>query len=66
MAQTRSGFSRRALLGGAAVVAVVGGAAFSFGGGGMRHSTSDDKTLNRGNGGEPDSLDPQKIQISTE
>jgi oligopeptide transport system substrate-binding protein len=66
MAQTRSGFSRRALLGGGAVVAVIGGAAFSLGGGATRHSTFDNKTFNRGNGAEPDSLDPQKIQLSWE
>lgn len=66
MAQARSGFSRRALLGGGAVVAVVGGAAFSLGGGAMRHTTSDAKTLNRGNAAEPDTLDPQKIQTSWE
>jgi oligopeptide transport system substrate-binding protein len=66
MAQARSGFSRRALLGGGAVVADVGGAAFSLGGGAMRHTTSDAKTLNRGNGAEPDTLDPQKIQLSWE
>jgi len=66
MAQTRSGFSRRALLGGAALAAVAGGTAFSLGRGGARHTTSDNKTFNRGNGAEPDSLDPQKVQTSYE
>lgn len=66
MAQTRSGFSRRALLGGGAVVAVVGGAAFSLRGGPMRRTTFDAKTFNRGNSTEPDTLDPQKSQGSYE
>ncbi|HSM96905.1 MAG TPA: peptide ABC transporter substrate-binding protein [Rhizomicrobium sp.] len=66
MAQTQSGFSRRALLGGGAVVAVVGGAAFSLRGGPMRRTTYDAKTFNRGNGAEPDTLDPQKTQTSYE
>ncbi|HEY2034937.1 MAG TPA: peptide ABC transporter substrate-binding protein [Rhizomicrobium sp.] len=66
MAQTRTGFSRRALLGGGAIVAVVGGAAFSLRGGPMRRTTYDAKTFNRGNGAEPDTLDPQKTQTSYE
>ena len=66
MAQIRLGLSRRALMGAGATIAVVGGAAFSLGGGAMRHTTFDDKTFNRGNAAEPDTLDPQKIQTSWE
>jgi len=53
-------------MGAGAVVAVVGGAAFSLGGGAARHTSFDDKTFNRGNGSEPDTLDPQKTQTSYE
>ncbi|HEX7727345.1 MAG TPA: peptide ABC transporter substrate-binding protein [Rhizomicrobium sp.] len=66
MAKTSLGMSRRALMGAGAAVAVVGGAAFSLGGGAMRHTSFDDKTFNRGNSAEPDTLDPQKIQTSWE
>ena len=66
MAKALFGLSRRALLSAAAVTAVAGGAAFSMRGGEMRRSTSDNKTLNRGNGAEPDTLDPQKTQTSYE
>ncbi|HEY5338401.1 MAG TPA: peptide ABC transporter substrate-binding protein [Rhizomicrobium sp.] len=55
-------------MGAAAVAAVVGCTAFSLRGGPSltRRSISDDKTLNRGNNAEPDSLDPQKIQTTWE
>ncbi|MGN6515478.1 MAG: hypothetical protein ACTHLR_06520, partial [Rhizomicrobium sp.] len=66
MAQTRFGLSRRALMGAGAAAAVVGGAAFSLRGGPRRRTIYDSKTFNRGNGAEPDSLDPQKIQTSWE
>src|SRR5512146_1836639 len=66
MAQTRFGLSRRALMGAGAVTAVVGGAAFSLRGGPRRRTIYDNKTFNRGNGAEPDSLDPQKLQTAWE
>ena len=51
--------SRRMLLGGAALVAA-GGSAYALRGGArmQRHAVADAKTLNRGNGAEPDTLDP--------
>jgi oligopeptide transport system substrate-binding protein len=57
-------FSRRAALAGGAV-AVVGLGAFAFRGGssaGLTLSTAGGKTLSRGNGAEPDTLDPHKAQ----
>jgi oligopeptide transport system substrate-binding protein len=54
---------RVALLGGTAVLGGV--AAFAFRGRSARGftlSTADNKTLNRGNGAEPDTLDPHKAQ----
>lgn len=51
------------MAGGAVVAAGVG--AFAFKGSSSRGftlSTADDKTLNRGNGAEPDTLDPHKAQ----
>jgi oligopeptide transport system substrate-binding protein len=56
-------------MGTVAAAAVVGTAAFTLG---ARHtdlirgSQAGDKTLNRGNGAEPDTLDPQKIQSDWE
>ena len=51
--------SRRTLLGGAAVLAASGTAYALHSGARMqRHATTDAKTLNRGNGAEPDTLDP--------
>src|ERR1700685_3497170 len=60
----RNKFTRRAaLLGGTAVFGGI--AAFAFRGRSARGftlSTADNKTLNRGNGAEPDTLDPHKAQ----
>jgi oligopeptide transport system substrate-binding protein len=56
-------------MGTAAVAAVIGTAAFTLGARNsnlIRHSQNDNKTLNRGNGAEPDTLDPQKIQSDWE
>ena len=55
-------FTRRAALAGTAVV-VAGAGAFAFksrSSRGFTLSTADNKTLNRGNGAEPDTLDPHK------
>ena len=60
----RATFTRRAALAGGVVVAA-GVGAFAFKGRssrGLMASTSDGKTLNRGNGAEPDTLDPHKAQ----
>jgi oligopeptide transport system substrate-binding protein len=58
-----SNVSRRTLMGAATIAAVVGGTAFALRGpGANRHVISDNRTLNRGNGSEPDSLDPHKAQ----
>src|SRR5665213_1893347 len=60
----RNTFTRRAAMAGGAVV-VVGAGAFAFKGRSARGftlSTADGKTLNRGNGAEPDTLDPHKAQ----
>src|ERR1700733_5959018 len=46
----------------AGVVAVAGAGAWAFRGPGFALSTADGKTLNRGNGAEPDTLDPHKAQ----
>jgi oligopeptide transport system substrate-binding protein len=54
---------RAALAAGAVAVAGAGAWAFrSMPGPGVALSTSDAKTLNRGNGAEPDTLDPHKAQ----
>jgi oligopeptide transport system substrate-binding protein len=60
----RTSFTRRALMGAGAVAALAGGTAFALRGTapGVRRGSSDEKTLNRGNGAEPDSLDPHKAQ----
>jgi oligopeptide transport system substrate-binding protein len=60
----RNKFSRRAALAGGAV-AVVGLGAFALKGGtgpSLILSSGDGKTLSRGNGAEPDTLDPHKAQ----
>lgn len=56
--------TRRTLMGAATLAALAGGTAFALRGGqgATRHVVSDGKTLNRGNGAEPDSLDPHKAQ----
>ncbi len=43
-------------------VAVAGAGAWAFRGPGFALSTADGRTLNRGNGAEPDTLDPHKAQ----
>ncbi|HTQ13401.1 MAG TPA: peptide ABC transporter substrate-binding protein [Rhizomicrobium sp.] len=54
--------TRRGLIGAGTAAAVAGGAAFSLRGGTQaRHAVVDGRTLNRGNGAEPDSLDPHKV-----
>jgi oligopeptide transport system substrate-binding protein len=60
--------TRRALLGGGAVI-VAGGTAYALRGGGpgtARHVNLDPLTINRGNGAEPDTLDPHKAQSTWE
>jgi oligopeptide transport system substrate-binding protein len=60
----RNAFTRRAAMAGGAVV-VAGAGAFAFKGRSSRGFTlsiADGKTLNRGNGAEPDTLDPHKAQ----
>ena len=54
--------SRRTLLGGGAAIAAAGGTAFALSAGGHapRHVAADPRTLARGNGAEPDTLDPHK------
>jgi len=56
-----SRLSRRAVIGASSLALAFGGAAFAFRGSGSgRHATNlDPHTLNRGNGPEPDTLDPQ-------
>lgn len=54
--------SRRTLIGGGATMALAGGAAFALRDSGVHHPMVSSKTLNRGNGAEPDSLDPHKAQ----
>ncbi|HXL98565.1 MAG TPA: peptide ABC transporter substrate-binding protein [Rhizomicrobium sp.] len=57
----RSKLTRRGLIGAGTAAAVVGGTAFALRGGPQtRHALVDGRTLNRGNGAEPDSLDPHK------
>jgi oligopeptide transport system substrate-binding protein len=60
----RNKFTRRAAIAGGAV-ALAGIGTYAFHGRSARGFTlsgADDKTLNRGNGAEPDSLDPHKAQ----
>ena len=60
----RNKFTRRAALAGGAIV-LGGVGTYAFRGRSARGftlSTADDKTLNRGNGAEPDTLDPHKAQ----
>jgi oligopeptide transport system substrate-binding protein len=60
---TNSNVTRRTLMGAATIVAVAGGTAFALrGANASRRVVSDNRTLNRGNGAEPDSLDPHKAQ----
>jgi oligopeptide transport system substrate-binding protein len=68
MAKAQKGLSRRTLMGAGAVAAAVAGAAFSTSGSSRltRRSINDDKTFCRGNGAEPDSLDPHKVQTTWE
>lgn len=62
-----SNVTRRTLMSAAAIIAVAGGTAFALRSpGGNRHVVSDNKTLNRGNGDEPESLDPHKAQLTLE
>jgi len=59
----RNRLTRRGLIGAGTVVVVAGGTSFALRGGPQsRHAVADGKTLNRGNGAEPDSLDPHKAQ----
>lgn len=57
----RYGLSRRALIGASSIALAFGGAAFAFrgSGGGRRTTNVDPYTFSRGNGAEPDTLDPQ-------
>jgi oligopeptide transport system substrate-binding protein len=53
--------TRRGLIGAGTAAAVAGGTAFSLRGGPQgRRAVVDARTLNRGNGAEPDTLDPHK------
>jgi oligopeptide transport system substrate-binding protein len=62
-----SNVTRRALMGAATLAALAGGTAFALrGSGASRHVISDNRTLSRGNGDEPDSLDPHKAQLNLE
>jgi oligopeptide transport system substrate-binding protein len=61
-----SNVTRRALMGATAAVAVVGGTAFALRGPSTRHVMFDNKTLNRGNGDEPETLDPHKAELNLE
>lgn len=55
--------TRRGLIGVGTAIAVAGGTAFALRGGPQsRHANVDGRTLNRGNGAEPDSLDPHKAE----
>src|SRR5580692_399872 len=61
-------FSRRALIGAGGAAVAVGGAYSALRGSGKRRiaSSFDAKTFNRGNGAEPDSLDPHFASTLTE
>lgn len=58
----RSGVNRRMLIGAGAAAAIAGTALALHGGSGseLAHVKADPKTLRRGNGAEPDTLDPHK------
>jgi oligopeptide transport system substrate-binding protein len=59
----RRKLTRRGLIGAGTAIVVVGGTSFALRGGPQtRHAVVDGKTLNRGNGAEPDSLDPHKAE----
>ncbi len=59
----RTFVSRRLLMGAGAAAALAGGTALALRGTApVNHRAGDAKTLNRGNGAEPDSLDPHKAQ----
>ncbi|HVZ92176.1 MAG TPA: peptide ABC transporter substrate-binding protein [Rhizomicrobium sp.] len=66
MAQSNRGqITRRAAMAAGAAAVAGAGATLAFRGSpeqGFRLSTADGKTLNRGNGAEPDTLDPHKAQ----
>jgi oligopeptide transport system substrate-binding protein len=64
----KSRFSRRALIGAGGAAVAIGGAYSALRGSGGRRivSSSDAKTFNRGNGAEPDSLDPHFASTFTE
>ena len=61
-------FSRRAVIGAGGAVIVFGGAYSALKGTPQRRivSSSDNKTFNRGNGAEPDTLDPHYASVITE
>jgi oligopeptide transport system substrate-binding protein len=60
MAGSQRNLSRRLLLGAGSAAVLVGGTAIALRGSGAgRHTTFDSRTFNRGNAGEPDTLDPQ-------
>lgn len=65
---TKNVLSRRTLLSGGTVAVIGTGAALVLHGNAriQRHSTADAWTLNRGNGGEPDTLDPHLAVTSWE
>ena len=60
LGMTRAGLSRRAMIGAGGAIAAYCGAAFALRGSGTGRRTAyyDARTLNRGNGTEPDTLDP--------
>jgi oligopeptide transport system substrate-binding protein len=64
----KSRFSRRAIIGAGGAAVAVGGAYSAFKGSNGRRivSRSDGKTFNRGNGAEPDTLDPHLASTITE
>ena len=64
----KSRFSRRALIGAGGAAVAFGGAYSALRGSAGRRivSSSDNKTFNRGNGAEPDSLDPHFASTLTE
>ncbi|HUO91860.1 MAG TPA: peptide ABC transporter substrate-binding protein [Rhizomicrobium sp.] len=63
-----SRFSRRAVIGAGGAAVVFGGAYSALRGASQRRivSSSDNKTFNRGNGAEPDTLDPHYASTLTE